>query len=950
MRRLDSKWLTLRASLRDILIEEHYQAYTALNFSSMDEQSPQLITLLGQQVKTMVIKKLRFGPRTQEASPGEVHLRSDTNSKSHEHPRIFADCKLHNSSSIPQEVSDQVPSNIINRPLTWHQSGSQTVNPPVLAHMLYAKLIAPFSTVICFFSEDFGGLTAVAKVLALWLLSFSNRPSNLPAITHPRVLILTRNKGKSGFDEQSATKRFMLHIRKESEKQMGMLTGKAKLRKAKLNQLLSTQFGARHFKALFHMACNHFCSKIVSPFSFIRASQIPSPIPLELPFHLMAFMKQIDRAQIMNFAVPVITSALMFKSYPQGMHPFHPSLVFQQFYYQVYIGLDPFRRNLDGSAASSPPQLANAIEAAFCQYTFQAINGRRDAVSIHKEVLAKFKPLWKPFYSNTTCLVCLARRPEHALTCHHSLCSPCMIDFGQSPDSEPWNYWIEQCPLCEEGNQTSFQHKPNTAGVRAIIAEGGGVRGIVPLTFLKELQRVIGLPMSIQEHFDVAFGSSSGALSVLGLFINRWSVDECIARFKELSSLAFRKKKFFDLPLIPSNAIRGFLETILAIATDSKYSSTGINTALQAAFGEAGPFFGSSSGGTKVAIVATTTDDSTTCVFANYNGPENRSKDCGYKLIRPNNIDKELLVWQAARASTAAPGYFKSFQGYQDGGLGGHNNPINLALWEQDAIWDRQQKQPDIVLSLGTGFRRVPDAENEKENNLTFVQALCGPRLFRSFLNMFVGEKRWQELQNTLLPHTKERYHRMNIEFFGDEPSLDDIPVMPSLEQQTNSQARSSDHIQKCADNLLASLFYIELNGVPMFDGISFVCNGKIFCRIGSSHQALRVLVGRLREYQARFYLGFNQSILCVDEGLYEGIGRGAPFCRSVVFKVLSLQDAVDIKIDGITKRARSISNCPYRAETLVKDQGLDCVFGRRASRKRKPADIDHTIKRVKFG
>ncbi|PQE15357.1 Patatin-like serine hydrolase protein [Rutstroemia sp. NJR-2017a WRK4] len=31
--------------------------------------------------------------------------------------------------------------------------------------------------------------------------------------------------------------------------------------------------------------------------------------------------------------------------------------------------------------------------------------------------------------------------------------------------------------------------------------------------------------------------------------------------------------------------------------------------------------------------------------------------------------------------------YFKPFREYQDDGLGGHNNPINLALWEQGLIW-----------------------------------------------------------------------------------------------------------------------------------------------------------------------------------------------------------------------------------------------------------------------
>jgi hypothetical protein len=69
-----------------------------------------------------------------------------------------------------------------------------------------------------------------------------------------------------------------------------------------------------------------------------------------------------------------------------------------------------------------------------------------------------------------------------------------------------------------------------------------------------------------------------------------------------------------------------------------------------------------SAGGTKLAVLATTTEDSSTCIFTNYNGPETRSPHCGtvaitcssilliiigYKLIRPEDASKELLVWQA---------------------------------------------------------------------------------------------------------------------------------------------------------------------------------------------------------------------------------------------------------------------------------------------------------------
>ncbi|KAG9240689.1 hypothetical protein BJ878DRAFT_570819, partial [Calycina marina] len=161
--------------------------------------------------------------------------------------------------------------------------------------------------------------------------------------------------------------------------------------------------------------------------------------------------------------------------------------------------------------------------------------------------------------------------------------------------------------------------------------------------------------------------------------------------------------------------------------------------------------FQSANSGTKAAVVATTTEDSSTCVFANYNGPNERPQKCGYSIIRPSEPNKEMLTWEMARASSAAPPYCKSFRGFQDGGLGGHNNPINLALWEQDALWCRDKRDPDIVLSLGTGYKRPAEpSTTAPPSTLEALKTRCIPRLFRSFMNFFVGETRWQELQNNL--------------------------------------------------------------------------------------------------------------------------------------------------------------------------------------------------------
>lgn len=56
--------------------------------------------------------------------------------------------------------------------------------------------------------------------------------------------------------------------------------------------------------------------------------------------------------------------------------------------------------------------------------------------------------------------------------------------------------------------------KPPTAGVRILSIDGGGVRGVIPLRALHDLeltiQTLIGDQITIQDNFDLAVGTSTG--------------------------------------------------------------------------------------------------------------------------------------------------------------------------------------------------------------------------------------------------------------------------------------------------------------------------------------------------------------------------------------------------------------------------------------------------------
>jgi hypothetical protein len=49
--------------------------------------------------------------------------------------------------------------------------------------------------------------------------------------------------------------------------------------------------------------------------------------------------------------------------------------------------------------------------------------------------------------------------------------------------------------------------------------------------------------------------------------------------------------------------------------------------------------------------------------------------------------------------------------------------------------------------------------------------------------------------------------------------------------------------------------------------------------------------------------------------------------------QVSAMDTALDVRLKDDLMGEQSISNCPYKVEKLVEDQGLDCSFGRRDHR-----------------
>jgi hypothetical protein len=149
----------------------------------------------------------------------------------------------------------------------------------------------------------------------------------------------------------------------------------------------------------------------------------------------------------------------------------------------------------------------NWLQKYFKQYNRK---GGKPSARIHKDNLEQFHERWSNIRSDDVCFACLRQIPQYNLPCGHCICRTCVVNFGEQTADDPWEFRIHQCFLCMRAMNLLMKIDPPTAGVGVLCLDGGGVRGIVPLTLMRRIQDQIGLPISLQRFFKAAFGVSSG--------------------------------------------------------------------------------------------------------------------------------------------------------------------------------------------------------------------------------------------------------------------------------------------------------------------------------------------------------------------------------------------------------------------------------------------------------
>ena len=209
-----------------------------------------------------------------------------------------------------------------------------------------------------------------------------------------------------------------------------------------------------------------------------------------------------------------------------------------------------------------------------------------------------------------------------------------------------------------------------------------------------------------------------------------------------------------------------------------------------------------------------------------------------------------------ARATSAAPSYFKAFKskrnssGYLDGALY-HNNPVRVAELERRLIWpDTEGSPPDILLSIGTSCNMI--VQQEAQNALYSTRKGYDPMSDKSITtakgsghglfgwkrkgtqtsklinimknrvdNILDTEITWSLFLSDTARGDEEyrrRYWRINPNIGVDPPKLDEVKELPQLQQKVQQMTKDPAYqkqIGGAARRLVASCFYVETSSLP---------------------------------------------------------------------------------------------------------------------------------------
>ncbi|XP_068656988.1 phospholipase A I-like [Aristolochia californica] len=315
-------------------------------------------------------------------------------------------------------------------------------------------------------------------------------------------------------------------------------------------------------------------------------------------------------------------------------------------------------------------------------------------------------------------------------------------------------------------------------GLRILSMDGGGMKGLATVQILKQIEQ--GTGKRIHEMFDLICGTSTGGMLAVAMGIKQMTLDRCEEIYKNLGKIVFMEPVPKDNEAATwreklDQIYKSSSQSFRVVVHGSKHSAEHFERLLkEMCADEDGDLLIESAVKCipKVFVVSTLVSvmPAQPFVFRNYQYPAGTAETplgtqespaavggvgmaMGRQRVAPIGSCKHS-VWQAIRASSAAPYYLDDYSDdvnrWQDGAILA-NNPTIFAIREAQLLWP--DTRIDCLVSIGCGS--VP--AKVRKGGWRYMDT--GQVLIESACSV----ERVEETLSTLLPMVPEiTYFRFN--------------------------------------------------------------------------------------------------------------------------------------------------------------------------------------------
>ena len=280
----------------------------------------------------------------------------------------------------------------------------------------------------------------------------------------------------------------------------------------------------------------------------------------------------------------------------------------------------------------------------------------------------------------------------------------------------------------------------NGDGPFLLCMDGGGIRGLATCIILREIEDRVRKQdpnfVSLASYFDYVAGTSIGSYTAFSLVYGRLEIKDIIKLFFHFKEKILNNRRPFPQDAVDKSLKELFTEdTLMSEVTEPK-----------------------------VIALSCKADVSPPILHIMRNTGEPRNGEKG---------PDELKVWEAARASSAAPTYFPPFGNFIDGGILA-NNPTVDCIGEviDDLVAEGKEPRLGLVVSVGTCNSPRSKSGDINIHSITrpsdIVDAAVG---VKNFISLVLEQMSYSG--GSQVDRSKSWCASMNCPFFRLDPILD---------------------------------------------------------------------------------------------------------------------------------------------------------------------------------